>query len=315
MGSRCSESSNARPFRDGRPRMNHDRAGPQRLSGACGKVAVQAVVRYQEDPIMPPRSRSGAGSQRRNISPRRPRDAGSSRRRGKRATVYLREATPSLASRPDVSAKVVSVEGTRSSSAPRGQRRLPFEAEELRMTRKAPEPVKSTRPAKAAAPAPKPAALPRPSRQRPPRPSPRRLPRPSPCRLPSLPPHLPRSPHGTPGATAPAPRRAKKAPAGVSVTIHAGAENDWTVTVTHGAKRPGRPLRSVPTRSIGAMRESVTTLRSRRSNRSFPQHARLQSSELPHCRRNSRTRAARSKRWGRPPSRRLGDDRIRLPEH
>lgn len=183
---------------------------------------------------MPPRSRSGAGSATpEHLTAENLETLAAAVAEGKRATVYLREATPSLGIEAGCSAKVVSVEGNTVVISPKGVNdELPFEAEELRMTRKAPEPVKPTRPAKAAAPAPKPASAPKPA--------------PTPAAVTSTAPQAP---------LAPAPRRAKKAPAGVSVTIHAGAENDWTVTVTHGAKRPGKATPVSPDAVDRAMRE------------------------------------------------------------
>ncbi|BCN80783.1 DUF6319 family protein [Prescottella equi] len=199
---------------------------------------------------MPPRSRSGAGSATpEHLTAENLETLAAAVAEGKRATVYLREATPSLGIEAGCSAKVVSVEGNTVVISPKGVNdELPFEAEELRMTRKAPEPVKSTRPAKAAAPAPKPAAAPAPKPAAAPAPKPVSAPKPAPtpAAVTSTAPQAP---------PAPAPRRAKKAPAGVSVTIHAGAENDWTVTVTHGAKRPGKATPVSPDAVDRAMRE------------------------------------------------------------
>nr|MBM4730363.1 translation initiation factor [Prescottella equi] len=199
---------------------------------------------------MPPRSRSGAGSATpEHLTAENLETLAAAVAEGKRATVYLREATPSLGIEAGCSAKVVSVEGNTVVISPKGVNdELPFEAEELRMTRKAPEPVKSTRPAKAAAPAPKPAAAPAPKPAAAPAPKPASAPKPAPtpAAVTSTAPQAP---------PAPAPRRAKKAPAGVSVTIHAGAENDWTVTVTHGAKRPGKATPVSPDAVDRAMRE------------------------------------------------------------
>ena len=199
---------------------------------------------------MPPRSRSGAGSATpEHLTAENLETLAAAVAEGKRATVYLREATPSLGIEAGCSAKVVSVEGNTVVISPKGVNdELPFEAEELRMTRKAPEPVKPTRPAKAAAPAPKPAAAPAPKPAAAPAPEPVSAPKPAPAPA-AVTSTAPQAP------PAPAPRRAKKAPAGVSVTIHAGAENDWTVTVTHGAKRPGKATPVSPDAVDRAMRE------------------------------------------------------------
>lgn len=192
---------------------------------------------------MPPRSRSGAGSATpEHLTAENLEALAAAVAEGKRATVYLREATPSLGIEAGCSAKVVSVEGNTVLIRPRGVNdELPFEAEELRMTRKAPEPAKPVRPAKSVAPAattPKPATAPRPAVA----PTPTATPAPVATTAPAAP-------------AAPAPRRAKKAPVGVSVTIHAGAEDDWTVTVTHGAKRPGKAAPVSPDAVDRAMRE------------------------------------------------------------
>ncbi|MFC9518190.1 DUF6319 family protein [Nocardiaceae bacterium NPDC056970] len=206
---------------------------------------------------MPPRSRSGAGSTTpEHLTAENLGTLAAAVAEGKRATVYLREATPSLGIEAGCSAKVVSVEGNTVIISPKGVNdELPFEAEELRMTRKAPEPVKPARPAKAAAPAPKPAAAPAPRPAATPAPKPAAAPAPKPVTVSApKPPAAPAPVTGTAPA-APAPRRAKKAPSGVSVTIHAGAENDWTVTVTHGAKRPGKATPVSPDAVDRAMRE------------------------------------------------------------
>lgn len=204
---------------------------------------------------MPPRSRSGAGSATpEHLTAENLETLAAAVAEGKRATVYLREATPSLGIEAGCSAKVVSVEGNTVVISPKGVNdELPFEAEELRMTRKAPEPVKPARAAKSAAPTPKPVAAtpPRPA----PAPKPAAAPAPKPAAAPAPKPAPAPVPVTTAAPAAPASRRVKKAPAGVSVTIHAGAENDWTVTVTHGAKRPGKATPVSPDAVDRAMRE------------------------------------------------------------
>ncbi|MFM1722795.1 DUF6319 family protein [Rhodococcus sp. PAM 2766] len=204
---------------------------------------------------MPPRSRSGAGSATpEHLTAENLETLAAAVAEGKRATVYLREATPSLGIEAGCSAKVVSVEGNTVVISPKGVNdELPFEAEELRMTRKAPEPVKPARPAKSAAPTPKPVAA-TPSRPAP-APKPAAAPAPKPAAAPAPKPAPAPVPVTTAAPAAPASRRVKKAPAGVSVTIHAGAENDWTVTVTHGAKRPGKATPVSPDAVDRAMRE------------------------------------------------------------
>ena len=76
---------------------------------------------------------------------------------GRRATVYLREAVPGLGLAAGVSARVVSVAGTTVTVRPRGvDDELPFEADELRMTKTAP-PEPAPAPKAAPTPAAKPA--------------------------------------------------------------------------------------------------------------------------------------------------------------
>ncbi|MFD4295314.1 DUF6319 family protein [Rhodococcus sp. NPDC058532] len=167
---------------------------------------------------------------------------------GKRATVYLNEATPSLGLAAGCSAKVVSVDGTTVLIRPKGVNdELPFEADELRLTR---APAKQ-----AAKAAPKPAAAPGRTRSASARSALDRSAAGAPT--PSAPPRTSTPPAPTTAKAAvtapntdvphassptPAPKRPRRAkePAGVSVTLHAAAGGEWTVTVTHGAKRPGK---------------------------------------------------------------------------
>lgn len=210
---------------------------------------------------MPPRRRSGTGSSPEHLTAEDLETLAVAVAEGKRATVYLREATPSLGIEAGCSAKVVSVEGNTVVIRPKGVNdELPFEAEELRMTRKAPEPVAARKaPARTAAPAtPRPAAAAATRSVAPgPAPSPAPSPAPTPAAT-SAPPSVPRP---TPAPAAPAapaalaPRRAKKPQGGVSVTIHAGADNVWTVTVALGAKRPSKAVPVTPDAVDRAMRE------------------------------------------------------------
>lgn len=214
---------------------------------------------------MPPRSRSGV-SMPDHLTVENLETLAAAVAEGKRATVYLREATPSLGIEAGCSAKVVSVEGNTVVIRPKGVNdELPFEAEELRMTRKAPEPAKPAR-SVASTPAPrKPAPAPAPT------PTPRTVsstPAPTPVPAPAA---VPKPPAAPKPAAAPAPtavsvpaaasapassqRRAKKPQGGVSVTIHAGPENEWTVTVAHGAKRPSKAVPVTPDAVDRAMRE------------------------------------------------------------
>jgi len=148
---------------------------------------------------------------------------------GKRATVYLREATPSLNLPAGASAKVVRIEGNTVVVRPRGvDDELPFEAEELRLTRLPP---------KSPAPAPQPARK---------TPTPAIKPTTDVSANPTVAPAPPpapvkrtRQPAATP-ATRSTPRSAKKIQDGISVTIHGGPDNDWTVSVAYGARPAGK---------------------------------------------------------------------------
>ena len=153
---------------------------------------------------------------------------------GKRATVYLIEPTPSLALPEGTSAKVVSIDGNTVTIRPKGvDDELPFEADELRITRN--PPASPAKPSAAKPAASKPAS--RPAAKVAPRvASPTPTPTPSPTApAPAAPAVVTPSPPPKPAA-----RKARKGPDSVSVTIHAGVDNDWSVTVTHGARRPGK---------------------------------------------------------------------------
>lgn len=189
---------------------------------------------------MPPRRRSGATTTPNHLTAENLETLAAAVTAGKRATVYLREAVPSLDLPAGTSAKVVSVEGNTVMISPKGVNdELPYEAEELQMSR----------PAAPKAPTPKPAV----TRTAPVvhqgiEPGPPPAPKPAAKKEPSP------AGESKPNAT---PRRGgtKKAPAGVSVTIHAGADNDWSVTVAHGAKRPGRAVPVTPDAVERAVRE------------------------------------------------------------
>ncbi len=164
---------------------------------------------------------------------------------GRRATVYLIEATPSLGLPEGTSAKVVSVDGNTVTISPKGVNdELPFEAEELRMTRNPASGVPKATPV-ATKPAPaeveiaewtEPVTPPKPVKAAAVKPVP----------APSRPAVAPKPP---------AARKGKKGPDSVSVTIHAGPDNDWSVTVTHGARRPGKAQPVSPEAVSRAVRE------------------------------------------------------------
>ncbi|KAA0019432.1 DUF6319 family protein [Antrihabitans cavernicola] len=143
---------------------------------------------------------------------------------GKRATVYLREATPSLNLPPGASARVVRVEGNTVTLRPRGvDDELPFEAEELRITRAEAKPAvaqkRAPRVAKAAPPV---AAIPVAVAAA--------ISEPAPPKAPT--------------------RAPKRVQDGISVTIQAGVDDDWTVAVAYGGKPRGKPA-SVSADAVG----------------------------------------------------------------
>ena len=217
---------------------------------------------------MPPRKRSGDGLTAQNLI-----ELTEALAAGKRATVYLIEPTPSLNLAAGCSARVLSVQGTTLMLRPKGVNdELPFEADELRLTRIPAVPVKAkgakavpakAAPAKAvpakvapakAAPAtaaPVKAAVPAKAAVKT-TPAGPAAPASTPTR-PKAPVTAPKTPasmtlvpkpesaptDGTAAAQAKRARRPKDA-ASVSVTLHAEAGNEWTVTVTHGERRPGR---------------------------------------------------------------------------
>ncbi|WOC13607.1 DUF6319 family protein [Gordonia sp. MP11Mi] len=144
---------------------------------------------------------------------------------GRRATVYLREGVPSLGLDAGSSAKVVSIAGTTVTVRPRGvDDELPYEADELRITKTAPpqpEPAKKAVRRKAPAPAAAPVA----------------------------------APATVPPAPKPRPRTPKKATQSLTVTIHGNADNEWSVALTRGAKKPQRSRSVTPESVDAAVRE------------------------------------------------------------
>ncbi|MGV8875281.1 MAG: DUF6319 family protein [Rhodococcus sp. (in: high G+C Gram-positive bacteria)] len=192
---------------------------------------------------MPPRGRAVNDS----LTPENLATLAASLADGRRATVYLREPNPSLGLPDGTSAKVVSIDGNTVTISPKGVNdELPYEAEELRITRNAA--TRATRvPAKKVAPAPTRIVEPKSAA----------------TSVPAPPKVASAGAKAVPVQTEPvavkppnqAPRRAKKAPSGVSVTIYAGAENDWSVTVTQGAKRPTKAQPVSPESVSRAVRE------------------------------------------------------------
>ncbi|WP_375003931.1 DUF6319 family protein [Gordonia sp. PS3] len=160
---------------------------------------------------------------------------------GRRATVYLREGTPSLGLAPGASARVIAISGTTLTIKPRGvDDELPYEADELRMTKDAPaQPAKAAKVAKPAAA--KKAAQPRPAAA---------------PKTDAAAAQIPVTAAAPKTAARPAKRAAgRKAPSSVTVTVFGSADNEWSVSVTRGGRKPTRS-RSVAADSVeSAMRE------------------------------------------------------------
>lgn len=158
---------------------------------------------------------------------------------GKRATVYLCEGVPSLGLARGASGRVISISGSTLTVKPNGvDDELPFEADELRMTKIAPPQQDKV---KASASTPKPAAA---------------VARPTPQATPAAVRASPPTPTPTPTKPKPAtPKKtaARKAPASVLVTIFGSAENEWSVTVTRGARKPTRSRTVTPDSVEAAM--------------------------------------------------------------
>lgn len=168
---------------------------------------------------------------------------------GKRATVYLREGTPSLGLAPGASARVLSIDGTTLTIKPRGvDDELPYEADELRITKAAPPAPEKPKKPQRAAPARKsaPTSAPKPTTQAAPTP-------PSSTTAPSKPQS---SPTRKPAAAKPARRSgSKKPPASVTVTLFGSSDNEWSVAVSRGGRKPTRSRGVAPDSVESAMRE------------------------------------------------------------
>lgn len=209
---------------------------------------------------MPPRGRAVNDS----LTPENLTTLAAALAEGRRATVYLREPNPSLGLPDGTSAKVVSIDGNTVTISPKGVNdELPYEAEELRITRNPatpPAPAKRIPAKKTASTAPvsKPVAASEPVAVSKSSPSSTSVTASTSSAAPKSVPatDVAAKPAGAGSAsTGSAPRRPKKAPGGVSVTIHAGADNDWSVTVTQGAKRPTKAQPVSPEAVGRAVRE------------------------------------------------------------
>ncbi|MGW4577590.1 DUF6319 family protein [Rhodococcus aetherivorans] len=171
---------------------------------------------------------------------------------GRRATVYLIEGIPSLGIAPGASARAVSVAGRTVTVRPKGvDDELPFEAEELRLTKEPSKPVRKAadrstpRPTTPRPTTPRP-TTPRTSASQPTASGPSRAPAPksssSPASTPAtketttVPPTAPEPQTGATPKPKAASRRPKKQP-GVTVTITIDPEQEWTVGVAQGTRR------------------------------------------------------------------------------
>ena len=182
---------------------------------------------------MPPRRRSTPGAE--SLTPDDLTKLATALADGRRATVYLREAVPSLGLDAGSSAKVVSIAGTTVTVRPRGvDDELPYEADELRITKTAPprpEPAKKPVRRKAS-------TTPAPVSPAPVSPAP-----------------VTPAPAAAEPAAKPRPRTPKKATQSLTVTIHGNADNEWSVALTRGAKKPQRSRPVTPESVDAAIRE------------------------------------------------------------
>lgn len=161
---------------------------------------------------------------------------------GKRVTVYLRDPMPSLDLDAGVSARVISIDGSTVIISPKGvEDQLPFDADELLKTRPTAGAATSTprrsttRPEPLAEPAPRETV-----RRETPAPVPAPAPAPAPAPKPTA---------------AKAPRRPKAPSGAVTVTVTSASDTTWTVSVSHGSKKQGRPTEVPAERVAKAMRE------------------------------------------------------------
>lgn len=215
---------------------------------------------------MPPRTRAD------HLTEEQLEELGTALAEGRRATVYLIEGISSLGIEPGASARVISVGGTTVMVRPKGvDDELPFEADELRLTRNsAAAPAKKAAPVKATVAKPaaaKPTAV-KPTAVKPTAPQPvvpRPVPKPAaPARgVAAKSVEEKRPVNDTPaGSTAPAQpakpkapaRKAKKAPT-ISITVTIDPESEWTVGIAHGTRKVGKPTPVAPDAVERAIRE------------------------------------------------------------
>ncbi|MFE0748066.1 DUF6319 family protein [Gordonia sp. NPDC058843] len=171
---------------------------------------------------------------------------------GKRATVYLRDAMPSLNLEAGTSARVLSIDGSTVMVSPKGvDDQLPFEADELRRNRpsapttaagrgRTPKPV-------AAQADPTPAAT---------RADTETVAAPKASKAQAGTDAQARAATSAPSSTTSRPSRKTKAPnAPTTVTITVAGESTWTVSVSHGTRKQGKPAEVTADRVARAMRE------------------------------------------------------------
>lgn len=176
---------------------------------------------------------------------------------GKRMTVYLRDPLPSLALDAGTSARVVSIDGSTVTVSPKGvDDQLPFEANELQRSRATTPSASARRKSSQRAPAPTPPAAPTPA----PATSPSKAPAAGQTRSSARPAPNAESPAKTTAETptptpAKATRRPKPSTAAINVVISSAAESAWTVAVSHGSKKLGKPTEVTADRVARAMRE------------------------------------------------------------
>ncbi|MHC3370137.1 DUF6319 family protein [Rhodococcus aetherivorans] len=165
---------------------------------------------------------------------------------GRRATVYLIEGIPSLGIAPGASARAVSVAGRTVTVRPKGvDDELPFEAEELRLTKEPSKPVRKAADRSTPRPTTPRPTTPRTSASQPTASGPSRAPAPKSSSSPASPRHE-GDHHRAADRTRTADRRdpeaeggvapPKKQP-GVTVTITIDPEQEWTVGVAQGTRR------------------------------------------------------------------------------
>lgn len=177
---------------------------------------------------------------------------------GRRATVYLREGTSSLRLAPGSSARVVSVDGNTVVVRPRGVNdELPYEADELRMT-KNPRPAPKT---ETATPRSTPAATTAPARSTPARaarttapattaPATTTAAKATAAKATAT---APQKPATKPAAKKPAARRGPAT--SLTVTLYGSADNKWSVALSRGARKPQRSRPVTPEAVEAAARE------------------------------------------------------------